>query len=208
MNVFFDTEFTGLHKNTTLISIGLVASTGETFYAELIDFDKRQVDSFVEKNVINNLIYCDPYEMSPYTKMYATKPAYVFDPEDNSETPLIADAVAVGTKRFVAEKLSKWLSQFGDVSLISDVCHYDMALFIDLFGSAFDIPSNVSPSCYDINQDIAKLYGISQREAFDKNREDIIKEFRPENLPSGNKHNSLYDALVIQQVFYICLFMR
>ena len=33
--IFFDTEFTGLHQKTTLISIGLIAETGETFYAEL-----------------------------------------------------------------------------------------------------------------------------------------------------------------------------
>ena len=34
MKVWFDTEFTGLHKNTTLISIGLVNEYNETFYAE------------------------------------------------------------------------------------------------------------------------------------------------------------------------------
>jgi uncharacterized protein YprB with RNaseH-like and TPR domain len=33
--LFLDTEFTGLHQNTTLISIGLIADTGDTFYAEL-----------------------------------------------------------------------------------------------------------------------------------------------------------------------------
>jgi len=32
--IFFDTEFTGLHKDTTLISIGLIAEDGRTFYAE------------------------------------------------------------------------------------------------------------------------------------------------------------------------------
>jgi hypothetical protein len=35
--LFLDTEFTGLHQNTTLISIGLIADTGDTFYAELTD---------------------------------------------------------------------------------------------------------------------------------------------------------------------------
>ena len=37
MKIFFDTEFTGLHKNTTLISIGLVAENGKKFYAEFND---------------------------------------------------------------------------------------------------------------------------------------------------------------------------
>ena len=31
MKIFFDTEFTRLHKNTTLISIGLVAETEDLF---------------------------------------------------------------------------------------------------------------------------------------------------------------------------------
>jgi hypothetical protein len=53
--VFFDTEFTGLHQGTTLISIGLVAETGETFYAELSDYDQTQVDDWLRENVISKL---------------------------------------------------------------------------------------------------------------------------------------------------------
>ena len=37
--VFFDMEFTGLHKNTTLISIGLVSECGKKYYAEFNDYD-------------------------------------------------------------------------------------------------------------------------------------------------------------------------
>lgn len=42
--IFFDTEFTGLHQKTTLISIGFIAETGETFYAELTDYNKSQIN--------------------------------------------------------------------------------------------------------------------------------------------------------------------
>ena len=55
MRVFFDTEFTGLHKDTTLISIGMVAENGQEFYAELNDYDKSQIDAWLEANVIANL---------------------------------------------------------------------------------------------------------------------------------------------------------
>ena len=55
MKVFFDTEFTGLHQNTTLISIGLVDENGREFYAELIDYDQTQVDDWLQDNVITNL---------------------------------------------------------------------------------------------------------------------------------------------------------
>ena len=37
MKVFFDTEFTGLYKDTNLISIGLVSEDGKEFYAEIDD---------------------------------------------------------------------------------------------------------------------------------------------------------------------------
>ncbi|WP_376716592.1 hypothetical protein [Vagococcus carniphilus] len=55
MKVFFDTEFTGLHKDTTLISIGLIAENGNKFYAEFTDYDKTQIDDWLQENVINNL---------------------------------------------------------------------------------------------------------------------------------------------------------
>jgi len=57
MKIFFDTEFTGLHKNTTLISIGLIDEDGRTFYAELHDYDESQCDDWIRENVIANLSY-------------------------------------------------------------------------------------------------------------------------------------------------------
>lgn len=41
---FFDTEFTGLRKDTTLISIGIVSDTGDRFYAELDATVKKQTE--------------------------------------------------------------------------------------------------------------------------------------------------------------------
>lgn len=55
MKVFFDTEFTGLQKHTTLISIGCVAEDGQEFYAELNDFDESQVDGWLKENVMVHL---------------------------------------------------------------------------------------------------------------------------------------------------------
>ena len=55
MRIFFDTEFTGLHQNTTLISIGCIDENGRTFYAESTDYDRSQVDDWIQKNVISNL---------------------------------------------------------------------------------------------------------------------------------------------------------
>ena len=51
--LFFDTEFTGLHQNTTLISLGIVAESGQTFYAEFTDYDDFNCDEWIKKNVIS-----------------------------------------------------------------------------------------------------------------------------------------------------------
>ena len=97
--------------------------------------------------------------------------------------------------------LIDWLRQYDEIQLISDVCHYDFVLLIDLFGCAFDLPKNVNPACHDINQDIARHYGISEREAFDKSREEIVAELRSEPV-NGRKHNALYDAEVIRSIYH------
>jgi hypothetical protein len=118
---------------------------------------------------------------------------------DNHEK--IADVEVVGTKEGVRTALEKWLDNFAYVELHSDVCHYDMVLFIDIFGTAFDLPKNVSSVCHDINADIARYYHLTEQGAFDKNREEIVKELNMK-LPSGAKHNSLYDAKVIKLIHY------
>lgn len=185
MKLFFDTEFTGLHKNTTLISIGIVSENGQQFYAELTDYDKNaENDKWIKENVIDNLL----------TRF----------PKDIDKAPYVEN-LHVGDKDSIAKSLEIWLKQFDYVELVSDCCHYDMVLFCDLFGGAFYIPKNVCPTCYDINQDIAQLYGISQQKAFDKNRESILKEFNDSllDLNSEMKHNSLWDAYVIKEIYEI-----
>ena len=63
-----DSEFTGLHQNTTLISIGLVSECGKTFYAEFNDYDFNQVDDWLKENVINNLQYNGIFQNLDETK--------------------------------------------------------------------------------------------------------------------------------------------
>jgi len=54
MKLFFDTEFTGLHQNTSLLSIGIVDENGRTFYRELDDYDYNQLNDWLKNNVIAN----------------------------------------------------------------------------------------------------------------------------------------------------------
>ncbi|MCH9739493.1 MAG: 3'-5' exoribonuclease [Epsilonproteobacteria bacterium] len=81
MKIFFDTEFTGLHKNTTLISIGMVAEDGRELYCELNDYDKSQVDNWIKENVISNL-----YNTNPINKKQLKKTIEGFlEPYDSVE---------------------------------------------------------------------------------------------------------------------------
>ena len=175
MKIFFDTEFTGLRKDTTLISIGLVSANGQVFYAEFTDYDKTMVNDWIKENVIKNLMNRNDPNHGYY----------------------------VGTKEEIRDKLTEWFSQFDAVELVSDVCHYDMVLLIDLLtnhGCALDLPyGKINSACHDINQDIAEAYHISEISAFDKSREKILKDSNIEI--TGEKHNSLYDAKVIKAIY-------
>lgn len=182
MNLYFDCEFSGLHKDTTLISIGIVAESGEKFYAECINYEKSQCNDWIKENVLKHTILSGNEKLSKSIS------------EDRNTT------VVLGSKADIRYELNEWLKQFGSVQFVSDVCHYDMVLLIDIFGGAFDLPENVSAVCHDINQDIARHYDISEREAFDKSREDIVSKLHGDFI-EGNKHNSLYDAEVIKAIY-------
>lgn len=53
--IYFDTEFTGLHSNTTLISIGMVDDEGNEFYGICNDYATVHIDGWLQSNVIDNL---------------------------------------------------------------------------------------------------------------------------------------------------------
>lgn len=167
MRLFFDTEFTGLHKGTTIISMGIKAENGKTFYAEFNDYDKGQVDDWIQKNVIDNLLH------------------------DNIDFNIMADKVVYGNSRQVAKSLREWLQQFDHVEMWSDCLAYDWILFNDLYTHAFNIPNNVYYIPFDICT-LMKIKGVDP----DISREEFI-----DNSIEGKKHNSLYDAKVIEACY-------
>lgn len=191
MNLYFDTEFTGLQKDTTLISLGIIAEDGHCFYAKFTDYNQEQVNDWIKENVLSKLNLSK--EITDLYDVYEV----------------------TGTKEEIKEALLYWLGELDDThfDLVSDVCHYDMMLFIDIFGGAFDLPEFISPACYDINQDI--YYSThSMLEAFDANRELLLKDLVENSvddvyytmlpiieLTDASKHNSLYDAIIIKALY-------
>ncbi len=174
--IFFDTEFTGLHQNTTLISIGMVAETGQTFYAELTDYDKSQVDDWLKENVISKL-YHPEGDVSEYIVTH-DKPNHT---------------LVCGSTQEVKFCLEKWLSQFDEVEMWGDCLSYDWVLFCQIFGHAFNIPKKV----YYIPFDISTLLRYKGYDP-DVSREKFGYGEAYSEMP---KHNALWDARVIKTCY-------
>ena len=183
--LFFDAEFTGLCKDTTLISLGIVADNGKKFYAEFTDYNEGLCDEWIKYNVVKNLFLGGMGDG-------------VADLDEEQSGIMVR-----GDKKYIGKELKEWLSQFNSIQFVSDVCHYDFVLLIDLLTggkTALDLPDNISAVCHDINSDIARHYGISEREAFDKSREEIVSELCGHEK-EGAKHNALYDAEMIKAIW-------
>jgi len=187
MKIFLDTEFTGLHINTTLISIGLISEDGRTFYAELTDYDKAQVDSWVQEYVIDNLRFNEKINKDSYYVAIRT----IDNPAGNDLYDSYSVNLSCDTLR-LRDELEQWLSQFDSVEIWSDCLAYDWVLFNDIFGHAFDIPNNV----YYIPFDICTLFKVNDIDP------DISREkFANISDDNSNKHNALWDAKIIKACY-------
>ena len=197
MKISLDCEFTELSKRGELISIGLVAENGEKFYAEFIDFPYYSIENnqwiWLLDNVICNLEFVDLRLVKQYWDSIREDNYNVLETEEifinNTESYKM-----LGTKLTIKNRLKEWLSRFDYVEIIADCGHYDFVFFIDLFGSAFNLPANVSPSYIELNNLIAQKYFISEIEAFNFDRKKAI-ESSYMNLYYGKQHNSLADAI-------------
>lgn len=179
MKVFFDAEFTGLHQDTTLISIGLVAEDGRTFYGQFSDYDKSQIDHWLQEYIIDEL------PKSP-KELYAT-----------------ADMVFYGCKEHIATGIKCWLEQFDEVEIWGDCLAYDWVLFNQLFGHAFDLPKKINYIPFDICT-LMKIKGVDP----DINREVFagIKGKKHTALHDAKVIKACYEKLMEMQVVSLDLF--
>lgn len=200
--LFFDLEFTGLHQKTTPISIGIVSESGKTFYAEFSDFEKSQVDDWIEENVINNLLFQHHISKSigSWENWISDKKRYSNALEMALEKKDMNQFECIGKKRMVVSRLSQWLSQFDSIQMWGDCLSYDWVLFCELFGHAFDIPKNI----FYIPFDICVLLNDRIGDA-DVNREKFIGEEKvsiiQKQIGIETKHNALFDAFVIRECY-------
>lgn len=183
--IYFDMEFTGPSKDTTVISLGMCTDNDNVyFYAELTDYNEDQVNDWIQTNVLDNLYLPEDGRVTQY----------------NNRNELMSIDIK-GNRDKVYEAAKKWLDQFDLIEWVADCCHYDFVLLIDLiYGHALNMPyGKHCAACHDINQDIADYFNITELEAFDKSREELIDTFDKKVI--GNKHNALYDAKVTREIY-------
>lgn len=195
MKVFLDTEFTGLHQNTSLLSIGLVDEDGRSFYAEVSDYDFTQMDEWLLENVMANMMF-DPAKSGEDEYYIVTR----FKDNPSGQDLFKSYSLKMrGTLKEIKHELTKWLEQYTHVEIWSDCLAYDWVLFNNIFGTAFDIPENV----YYIPFDICTLFKIKDIDP-DISREKFIEERITnieQELNGFNKHNALWDAYVIKECY-------
>jgi hypothetical protein len=182
--IFFDCEFTGLSKHSNLISIGMVAETGHTFYAEikLNDELRSQSGEWIEQNVFPNLTL--------QNKLVDTKLISI----DLSAKDLDTAVLCSDTDKLQGF-FNDWIDEcgFGDVVMVGDCLAYDWVLFCDLFGGALRLPHDI----YYIPLDLSTMFfcaGIHP----DVSRETFAYGEHYSDMP---KHNALWDARVIKACY-------
>ena len=183
--LFMDTEFTGLHMDTNLISIGLIDDYNNEFYAEF-PMDFSNLDQWIIDNVVSNLLY------QKENKFFNV--SYKHDTVNHKYSIHMKDSPAN-----IAFELKRWLEEIAGndkVEIWSDCLAYDWVLFNNLFGGAFDIPSCV----YYIPFDICTLFKINNIDP-DISREKFCERIIP--MEANQKHNSLHDAKIIRGCYNI-----
>lgn len=197
--LFIDLEFTGLHQATTPISLGIISECGKSFYAEFTDYDRTQLNDWLEENVIANTWVAINKPITPMGEVV------IKDLVNNNKW---ADVHVFGSTDYVKPFLEEWLSQFEEIVIWSDCLAYDWVLFCNIWGHAFNVPKNI----FYIPMDICTLFEIKgidpdiSREDF--SIKDLLENFKTyfphRTFPKKNglrKHNAFWDACVIRMCY-------
>jgi hypothetical protein len=188
--IFFDCKFTGLHQDSTLVSIGFKVENGVKFYAELNDYDKNQVDDWLQKNVIHNLMFNGQNSngIENYTKYQKGGEA-----NPNALYSLVLEC----NKQKLEEELSLWLYQFESIELWSNPRCYNWEAFSKIFGRLLYKQRNLYSKYFDIS-DLFHEKGINPN----INREQFAPFESSLTVEKARKHFSLYDAESIEACYH------
>lgn len=173
--IFLDTEFSGLHQKTTLISLALVAESGEEFYAEFTDYNKNQITVWIQKYILNRLII------------------------EKSNFKDIKNLRIKGNKKAVKDALILWFNQFpkkkNSIQIWADCYAWDWVLFCELFGGAMEIPESI----HYMTMDLATFLFSRNIDVYTKRVKLLPAGYKDKN--NLKQHNALYDARIELAIF-------
>jgi hypothetical protein len=178
MRIFFDTEFTGLFQGADLLSIGLMAEDGQSFYCESLTYDLQAArgNEFVATHVL---------------------PALMQNQPDVPRGPLYSGSLEtgyIGAIWQVGDAVLRFLQRFDTrLEMWSDCYAYDWVLFCELWGGALKIPAGI----YYIPFDLSTLLWACHYDP------DVDREVFAglTDHPEKRKHHALWDAKVIKACF-------
>jgi len=199
-----------------------------SFYAEFSDFDINRCDDWVKENVVGKLTIKD----------FVTAEEMVYNEEKGNvrhygDTNVIRYYLEHWLTQFsdyniqfvcdcgtfdwywMLQLLAEWdEKQIEDWSINPPLKQegFDISVYLPKIKTGLPkLPENISPVPQDLNDLIALKKGISIREAFELNREELVGSWdeleeigqtgKVFNLDQFPKHNSLFDAKVIKAVY-------
>lgn len=205
VKVFYDAEFTGLHRNTSLISIGLVSESGAYFYAEFNDYDDKQVTDWIRDNVIAGLLYNDQSYYHWIGEFWDGPKGHPM----GTGAHRYMNIMVKDTREKIAQNLLFWLQweyeayDHKKIQFFTDCYAYDWVVLNDLIcegGDALKLPEIIDYIPIDLST--ALYMGGTDP---DITREEYAGEFLCQKAQQANpfknfggalKHNCLWDAYV------------
>lgn len=211
----------------------------KSFYAEFSDFDLNRCDDWVKENVVSKLRTSPAYKVL-HSDAEVKNATWGNNESVNcdGDTDFITEQLFVWISQFSDYQIQfvtdcgfmNWyhllqlLAEWEEIRVDTDLCPecgYDNIArdgkWPFMVGLPI-LPTNISPVPEDLNDLIARVKGISVREAFDLNREELAymkldlygtgKGYgkRDENTlkveqVEDNKYNALFDARVIKEIY-------
>lgn len=191
----------------------------KSFYAEFNDFDINRCDDWVKENVVGKLLFNEKkvhtqlkdntLEIKNITSEIISAIKGWLEQFSDYEIQFVCDC---GTWDWyhLLQLIGEW-EEVDDKDLIEcGQIKYSEKIKIGLP----KLPPNISPVPFDLNDLIAIKKGISPKEAFDLDRELMGLGFTDSEVEesmdkigsvskkiSDNKHNSLWDAKVIKDIY-------
>lgn len=171
--LIFNIECTGLHQNTTPVSIGAVCGQ-YAFYGVFFSYDEDQVDEWLRKNVINNLNLTKEFEKD-LKKRYKLTCTHM-DP--------------ASTVKEFKEWITTVTNKYGKLEVWSNRVAYNWVLFCEMWDGITGIPEDIYYTPYDIS---------SYMRLLDIDPDTSLEAFaQVADKTDAFKHNALWDAIVIK----------